>query len=436
MIAYAFVILGGLALAQAVLLLIGTFENRRFAASRRRANRKAFVGRVAVIAPCKGTDAALEQNLGRLFEQDYPDYELIFVVESDQDPACPIIRRQIHRHRQTRARLVIAGRSTDCGQKIHNLLSAVAHVSDDVAALAFVDSDAQPRSDWLTCLVSRLDNDTVGAVTGYRWFVPLRDTLPNWFLYSINALVASLYGPGGYYLIWGGSWATRRAVFERLEIARHWRGRLLDDLLATRVLRGAGLRVEFEPRCMVASPLDTNWREMFEFIRRQYLLGRFYSRGWWHTALVATTLTWTALLGNLGVAAARLWSGGAAAGGHLVVSAALIGLFYARAWLRYRLTVESLPEHAQTLRRARRFDLLATPLVGVVHWVGLLSSVWGNTLSWRGIEYSLFADGRVRIIGRQPEATMPIGPHHTVPAPHFMGPRPSTNAKADVQAER
>jgi len=38
-----------------------------------------------VIAPCKGMDDGLEENLAALLEQDYPNYEVIFVVDDKND---------------------------------------------------------------------------------------------------------------------------------------------------------------------------------------------------------------------------------------------------------------------------------------------------------------------------------------------------------------
>jgi len=423
----ACLILGLLSTVTSLLLLVGTFENRRFARSRRRRVLKSnLLGRATIIAPCKGVEFGLQRNLRRLFEQDYPDFEILFVVESEDDPACPVIRRQIEQHPNISARLLIAGRATQSGQKVHNLLAAVRCLSSETQLLAFVDSDARPRCDWLSRLIARLDRQDVGAVTGYRWFVPQSRSLANHLLYSINALVASLYGPGGFYLIWGGTWAIRREVFQQLDIAGVWRGRLLDDLLAASVIKQAGLRVEFEPACVVASPIETNLPQMGEFMRRQYLLGRFYARRWWLCALLVSTLSVVALVGNAALAIFGFLGGAAWTMQPVSVCIVLLTLHYARAWLRYQMAADYLSELSDGLRRSRRFDLLAVPLVMAVNCLGLLSSSVGNTLTWRGIQYAVFPSGRVRLIGRQPDsviknsgsrdnATSP----HTVPSPHF-----------------
>ena len=44
-----------------------------------------------VICPCRGIDPGMEENFARLLGQDYPDYELIFVVDDEADPAIDLI---------------------------------------------------------------------------------------------------------------------------------------------------------------------------------------------------------------------------------------------------------------------------------------------------------------------------------------------------------
>src|SRR3990170_1646829 len=46
-----------------------------------------------VICPCKGLDADLEANLRALLAQDYPDYEVVFVLAAADDPARAVCER-------------------------------------------------------------------------------------------------------------------------------------------------------------------------------------------------------------------------------------------------------------------------------------------------------------------------------------------------------
>src|SRR5258705_12937033 len=46
---------------------------------------------VSIIAPCRGRDDGLKENLERLFIQDYPRYEIIFVTDDPSDPSVAAI---------------------------------------------------------------------------------------------------------------------------------------------------------------------------------------------------------------------------------------------------------------------------------------------------------------------------------------------------------
>ena len=142
-----YLILAGLVIVQSLLLALQTWEHCRYVRSCMRCIvRHRPTGRVALFAPCKGIDLDLEANLRSLLEQDYDDYEVTFIVESADDPAYPAIRRAIAEHPNVAARVVIAGQATDSGQKVHNLRVATEHLPPQIKYVAFVDSDAQPRT--------------------------------------------------------------------------------------------------------------------------------------------------------------------------------------------------------------------------------------------------------------------------------------------------
>src|SRR5208282_2034170 len=122
-----YLLLAGTAIVQALLVAINVYEHRRRALVRlKKISCYAPSGRVLVLSPCKGHDANLEENLRALLTQDYPDYEVAFIVEDAADPACPVIRRAMAACPQTPARLLVAGQAERCGQKVHNLRVATA----------------------------------------------------------------------------------------------------------------------------------------------------------------------------------------------------------------------------------------------------------------------------------------------------------------------
>jgi len=400
-----YIVASVLAIVQAFLVIVQTWEHHRFAWSRlaymRRYPRK---GRALVVVPCRGVDVGLAGNLRSLLRQDYGDYQIRFVVESAADPACGVIRRLMAAHPNTHAELLVAGKAQCDGQKVHNLRFATRDLPADVEYLAFVDSDARLRRQWLRALLTRLDGAGIGATTGYRWFVPSRPTLANHLLHSVNSQIAVLFGSRCPTIVWGGSWAIRRDRFEALGIHAAWAGTLSDDLVASRLLRRAGLRVLFEPACMVTSPADVTLKGLLAFVRRQYLMGRWYVPGGWAFALFMTTLVNLAPLANAGVLVGALATGLVSPWIPASICAALYAMSMFAGLLRQDLALSYFPHLRTRLRGARRFEVWSGPLVGLVNWLGVLGSMVGSQIRWRGIAYAVTSRGKVTAIRRQGEA--------------------------------
>lgn len=417
----------GYAVVQAALLTLHAWEQRRFTRSRLakpEAPRQAWP--VVLTVPLKGLDLGLEANLRRFFAQDYRPLELRFVVEAIDDPAATLVDRLMAEYPQVRASRVVAGRATQEGQKVHNLRLATADLPRACRALAFADSDARPDPAWLSRLIGRLERSPGGAVTGYRWFVPESPTAPNLVLAAVNAAVAGLFGSGGRHLVWGGAWCLTRECFETIGLRAAWAGTLSDDLVASRVLRAAGRRVEFEPSAMVVSPLDTTWAGLGEFLRRQYLIGRAYVPRWWLSALVVISLAqvayWTSLGWALGLVLGQ--------GDWLTVPAAvwlwLQGHLSIRAAWRQTLGRAYAGSPTGAARWAGRLDLGLGAVVGLANWMGLLASLGRREIVWRGIRYRLAPGGRVLSVER-PSASPSHSSEGPSAGPHFASRRPTSS---------
>jgi cellulose synthase/poly-beta-1,6-N-acetylglucosamine synthase-like glycosyltransferase len=184
-----------------------------------------FTPFVSIIAPCRGNDEDLAENLSALFRQDYPCYEIIFVTDDEKDYSVPVINQLLTAYCSLPAKVVIAGKAAESSQKVHNLRGAVLEVSGESEAFVVVDSDARPEENWLRNLIAPLRDGKVGAATGYRWFVQNQGGLATHLRSVWNASIASALGAnrkGNF--CWGGSMAIRRETFDRLEMREKWRG--------------------------------------------------------------------------------------------------------------------------------------------------------------------------------------------------------------------
>ncbi|MDQ2938531.1 MAG: hypothetical protein M3R67_13690, partial [Acidobacteriota bacterium] len=111
---------------------------------------------VSVIAPNRGLDDGLRENIAALLKQDYPAYEIIFITDRADDPSLSLINELITAHSgegRVFARVVIAGDAIDSGQKVHNLRVAVLEADPRSEVLVFVDTDGRTDSSWLRSLV-------------------------------------------------------------------------------------------------------------------------------------------------------------------------------------------------------------------------------------------------------------------------------------------
>src|SRR6266550_2034993 len=110
-----------------------------------------FTPFVTVFVPLRGIDDGLRENIAAIFAQDYPTYEIIFVVDRADDPALTVVedaRRSFAGVVGPVMQFVIAGPAVDQGQKVHNLIFAANHAHPKSDIFAFVDSDARPKIEW------------------------------------------------------------------------------------------------------------------------------------------------------------------------------------------------------------------------------------------------------------------------------------------------
>ena len=400
---YAFLSL--LAAFEAIALALYTYENARHFRSRLREPRPhGFTPRVELFVPCKGLDPGFESMVQTVLHQDYPHYGVTFVVESQEDPAYQALQSLLNCNPAVRTRLIVAGLAMDCGQKVHNLWTATAQLEPAVEALAFADSDTQLPAEWLLRLIEPLRKPKVGAVTGYRWLFPLDKNWSAAVFSAMNSRVTFAYGNHPLNHIWGGSWAIMRTVFDAVGIRDAWHGAVTEDLSLAGALRRAGLRVVFEPRCLVASPVRGSWSDLLEFARRQYLIIKVFAPDIW----------WLALLGNL-LFSAVFWGGLAlllmcrGTDGTKWWIVVLLAFLYAagtlRALFRRSAVRARFPSRLDALNRAIWLDLLAHPLLAIIDLCCILSSAPSRTITWRGIRYRLYNPHQTKILSRSTPTT-------------------------------
>ena len=398
-----------LLLLQALISLRGGTRYLRFFRRQLSAPAFDFAPIATVIVPCRGLDQNLRENLNALCRQNYPAFEIIFVVDSPDDPALKVIEgvRALWLNASSPStRVIVSGKAIESGQKVHNLIAAVREADERSEVFVFVDSDARPHGDWLRALVTPLADEKTGAATGYRWFIPSKN-LASQLRAVWNASIASAFGENSRRnFCWGGSTAIRRETFERLDMLERWRGTLSDDFAMTHSLEEARLSIHFVPRCLAASHEDCNWRELLEFTTRQLKITRVYAPRLWRIVLVSNFLFVMVFYGGLALALSRFWRGSSFAL-PLTLVAAIFVLGSAKALLRLRAVALAFDGQHRIWRTGTLCShLFLWPFASALFLYNALAAAFSRRINWRGIIYELKSPTETVIINlSRPEDT-------------------------------
>ena len=375
-----------------------------------------FTPFATVIVPCRGIDQGLYENLAAHLHHDYPRYEVIFVVDDDNDPAAEVIRAVGkdnaadlgEQERCRSARLAVAPKAAGMSQKAENLREGVRCASPHAEVFAFADSDARPSAGWLRSLIAPLADDHIGAATGYRWFIAASPSAATELRSAWNASIASALGPDeASNFCWGGATALRRETFEQLRIADAWIGTLSDDFVVTRVLRAAGAGVAFVPRSLTASVENCTFRELVEFTTRQMKITRVYAAKLWlmsffGSALFSAVMSAAILIVVLAKDRILWWT---AAATLVAVAALSIG----KAILRMQAVQLALPQYAGQLRRQMLPQCVLWAITPPL-FLGNCVAAWASRrITWRGTTYELVSPTETKVIGHAPDGTPAIG---------------------------
>ncbi len=344
-----------------------------------------FAPYVSIIAPCRGLDEGLRENLAALFQQVYPAYEIIFVVDDEHDAAVSVIQAVA----QSNSKLVVAGKAANCGQKVHNLRQGVLEIDRQSEVLVFVDSDARPDENWLRFLVAPLEDEKIGAATGYRWFISTRGSFASELRAVWNASIASALGAKTEKnFCWGGATAIRRETFEQFDMREKWNGTASDDFALTNVLQNAKLPIYFVPNCLTASVEDCTLRELLEFSTRQMKITRVYARRLWKASLIGsflfTAIFWTGVFLTIFRAFSGLsfWL-------PLAFLTIIFALGALKAWLRLKAVKLVLPNYRHQLNHSAFWQLTLWTITPALYFYNSLCAAFSRQILWRGILYQL-----------------------------------------------
>ncbi len=385
------------------LALFETYFTTLFITSFRQKKRDVYrddeLPKVAIILCLRGADPFLPRCLQALLNQNYPEYELKIVVDSQEDPAWEIAT-QIKN--QTKIPVQISPlriRRSTCSLKCSALIQAVSELDYNCEIIALVDADTIPHPNWLRELVNPLKDPQVGLTTGNRWYVPGTQwgTLCR-YIWNVAA-VGQMYL---YRIPWGGSLAIKTDILRQAQLVEKWKQAFCEDTMLRRVLQEKNLQIEFVATLMMVNREESALPDFRRWVNRQLLNAKLYHPGW-RAILTYGTITFlipaTAVLLTLIAGLRGQWVSTILLGSSLVtyifVVFLLIGV-YERA-IRQKLTLrnETLPTYsAATLLKL----MLAIPLTQLVCAIAFWQAILTKQVEWRGITYQIKGPWEIELL--------------------------------------
>ncbi len=368
----------------------------RFGLRRRREQRQPaeFLPPLSVLKPLHGTEPGMERNLETFFEQNYPDFELLFCARYENDEGLELARQVGRRYPQVRARYVTCG---DPIPRFHNAKVYSLAKLDSVAKNdEYVTSDADVRVErnYLQRMAQYLRDPRVGLASCVylgtahpgAGLASRLDAVGKSVEMTSGVLVADMLEGTKFAL--GATMAVRRKSFQQVggfgELGQFYAD---DFVLGNRLAeQGTGVLLATHViRLMVQdSPFWLSFRNQLRWMQSTRR-----SRPWGH---LGSGLTFSVPFGLSGLAWALL-------SGRWRLGLLWLLITVVNRWVQASTILIVLGEPAW-LRAAAIYPL--RDVLGSVLWV---SSYLGENFYYRGKVYRLIEGGRVELTDEGPALT-------------------------------
>ncbi|MDB9375826.1 glycosyltransferase [Nodularia sphaerocarpa] len=361
--------------------------------------------KTAVILCLRGADPYLPNCLEALLNQNYPEYDLKLIIDSQEDPAWQVVSDTINE--QGASNVQVSPLRTirhNCSLKCSSLLQAVSELDDSYQAIALVDADTIVHPNWLRELVSPLADAKVGATTGNRWFVPTDHYWGSLVRYIGNvSTVVQMYL---FQVPWGGTLAIKTDVLRQTGLLDKWGQALGEDFMIHKILKEHGMRVKLVPSLIMLNREECEMLGLIESLKRLIFYSRLYHPRWLAMVgdavssilfpCVAILLFLLSLLDTQWDLAFLLFS---------TYCIYTVGLLLVTLILELGVSpVIRSHGHPTTKLSVETIGkiLIAIPLTQWVYGLALLSSLWMSTVKWRGIVYRVQNAWNVRLVEYHP----------------------------------
>ena len=370
----------------------------RYARRERRADRPAYTPKVAIIAPHYGWDADIAEHANGLLHQVYAgEYEVFFVTHQKADAGhdvsyphlCEIAETHPHVHVLLAPNIV--DNNLPRSQKVQNLLTVIEKLPDDIEVIAFVDADVEIQEDWLTLLVTPLQEPDIGTTVGGRFYFP-----QTWNIASLVEAIwvnfqMSFQGDHRLSMVWGGSNAFRREMLEKAGILRRWEETTIEDHNTTLAMRDVKHKVHFVPDCVaITRTANRTWHQIVEFTNRQMIMT--LHMGLWKQWFASLIVFLPKGIFVFGIIPFLFYREG-------LLPIVLIPFLEA---IGYRIYSKNLPKWLREMPKMRETIGITSYVTSVSLLLGGINAVYAafqRKITWGGVRYEILSATKCRVLG-------------------------------------
>src|SRR5258708_6227007 len=163
-------VLAAAPLAYYVVAIVAAF---RFFSGERGQKLPEFAPPVSLLKPVHGVDFASRINFESFCRQNYPEYEILFCVNSLEDPAVPLLRQVISDFPECPIRILSSAPKIGSNQKVNNLILLAREAKHEIIVQS--DGDVRVSPDYLKNVVAPFADPAGGVVSSFYRGVAERD---------------------------------------------------------------------------------------------------------------------------------------------------------------------------------------------------------------------------------------------------------------------
>lgn len=360
----------------------GYLKERRLAVAQMQV-RPGFTPPLTLLKPLHGAEPGLEADLETFFQQDYPEYEILFCARTPEDAGLATACRVAARYPEVAAKFLSTGEPRYINAKVASMEAMEAVADHDILVIS--DSDVRVTPDYLRAVALPFADPRVGGLT-----CPYRGVAIEGGLWArleavgmsveMTSGVLAARAMEGMQFVLGPTMAFRRPTIHRMGGFKVTADFCADDFVLGNETFKSGETVILSHHAIDHMVINSDFLDSMKHQIRWMKSTRF-SRPAGH---FASALSFSVPYGLLALAAS-------ASLGHLRLGFVLLS------WsIVTRLALAIAVGRGVTGDRSWFGLLVLYPLRDLMGFVFWAASYWGSRVLWRGRVFELLPGGKMR----------------------------------------